>query len=285
MSYDSPLDGERLRANIPSTSRIGRILEVCPSLDSTSLEIARRCKSQTAASLNGLVLTTEEQLTGRGRRGGSWHSPFGGGLWTSAAFQTELGGEDLSLLPVVAGVSVVQAVNKLGGPDVLLKWPNDLFGRGRKLGGILLEIHPCADKGSLAVLGIGINTHLSPQDFPSPLTEKATSLQIEAEATSRETLSRNDLLPEIIRALNKNLDAAEAGETEDLGSAWKKSSLLLGRQVTIVSRNKTYSGRVIDLPLPPAIVLEISPAKLVSLKGEWSHITRIEGITGLDQES
>lgn len=128
-------------------------VEVLPSIDSTSTELMRRAR----AGLNRPeLLVAEVQTAGRGRLGKSWHSEPGQSLTFSLA--VPMAPSDWSGLSLVVGVSVAEAL----GADVKLKWPNDLWYQGRKLGGILVETAVPAGgqqggRERVAVIGIGIN--------------------------------------------------------------------------------------------------------------------------------
>ena len=126
------------------------------------------------------------QSSGRGRRGHSWHSPGGVGLYMSIL----LLGRQSPLVTLMAGVAVAEAVAHRSGVAVELKWPNDvvvpasrtppgIVGPSRKVAGILAERLPRAvDEG--VVMGIGINVGRA--DYPAELGGRATSLEAEARA-------------------------------------------------------------------------------------------------------
>jgi BirA family biotin operon repressor/biotin-[acetyl-CoA-carboxylase] ligase len=87
-------------------------------------------------------------------------------------------------LSLVAGVAVARALEKVGAGEAALKWPNDILLRGRKLGGILVELVSGAPHA--AVIGIGINRRL-PAALPPDVRTTAAALD-EACAVSGETL-------------------------------------------------------------------------------------------------
>ncbi|NDY43294.1 biotin--[acetyl-CoA-carboxylase] ligase, partial [Dissulfurirhabdus thermomarina] len=121
------------------------------------------------------------QDRGRGRRGRSWCSPPGHGLYLSVLVPRP---EPAAWLPLVAGLAAAEAVETAAGragadpPLVRLKWPNDLYCRGRKIGGILCE---AADR-DLWVVGIGINCTTPEAIFPPEVRGRAASI---ASATGR----------------------------------------------------------------------------------------------------
>ena len=125
-----------------------------PSTNDVARELAE------AGAPSGSIVLCREQTAGRGRRGRTWSSPPGAGLYLSMLFR--LGGERGDPAPplatVVAGVDVARELNRrFPGLDVALKWPNDLMAREGKLGGILAETGGGGEAGGRLVVGVGIN--------------------------------------------------------------------------------------------------------------------------------
>lgn len=133
-------------------------VEVVPSLDSTNAELLRRARS---AGGPVTLLAAVEQTAGRGRAGRRWVTLPGASLAFSLGLA--LKPTDWSGLSLVVGVALAQALP----PGVRLKWPNDLWWQGRKLGGILIET-AIAPHGRYAVIGVGLNlaTPALPPDAP-----------------------------------------------------------------------------------------------------------------------
>jgi BirA family transcriptional regulator, biotin operon repressor / biotin---[acetyl-CoA-carboxylase] ligase len=96
----------------------------------------------------GSIVLADHQTAGRGRHDRRWEAPPGTALLVSFVLAPS------RLLSLAAGVAAAEAC----GPRVRLKWPNDLLLDGRKLGGILVEVH-----GAKAVVGIGINLTWAPE--------------------------------------------------------------------------------------------------------------------------
>ena len=129
----------------------GFTVEVLPSIDSTNSELMRRAR---AGLMEPVLLAADEQTAGRGRLGKGWHSKVGQSLTFSLALP--LSPADWSGLSLAVGVSLAESLH----PDVMLKWPNDLWLQQRKLGGILVETAGTGDsaaKHRLVVIGVGIN--------------------------------------------------------------------------------------------------------------------------------
>ncbi len=129
-----------------------RVLERCASTNAVLL--AERLRQP-------VLLATNAQTAGRGRRGRRWHSPPGYGALFSLGVPLARPVRELGGLSIVAGVAAVRALRALGAADAALKWPNDLLLHGAKLGGILVQTR-AQGAGSAAVIGIGINWRKAP---------------------------------------------------------------------------------------------------------------------------
>lgn len=118
----------------------------------------------------GTVVTASEQTAGRGRQGRSWSAPAGKALLCSAILAPL--DERHGLLPLSVPLAVCEAAEALGAGACQVKWPNDVWVEGRKLAGILIEARP----PDWAVIGIGLNLTIEPEEFPPELRATATSV-------------------------------------------------------------------------------------------------------------
>jgi BirA family transcriptional regulator, biotin operon repressor / biotin---[acetyl-CoA-carboxylase] ligase len=129
-------------------SLAGFTVEILPEIDSTNSELLRRAR---AGRTEPTLLVAEQQSAGRGRMGRTWHAAPGQGLTFSIG---------LPLAPAAwDGLSLAVGVSLAGSlhADIQLKWPNDLWWRGHKLGGVLIETVGMAAAQRYAVLGVGLN--------------------------------------------------------------------------------------------------------------------------------
>ncbi len=129
----------------------GFTVEVVPELDSTNSELMRRARSGRAEPV---LLVAQRQTAGRGRLGRSWHGDAGGALTFSLGLS--LAPADWSGLSLAVGVALAESLH----PEIRLKWPNDLWLHGRKLGGILIETAATAGETGgprYCVIGAGLN--------------------------------------------------------------------------------------------------------------------------------
>lgn len=155
--------------------------------DSTN---ARARELVEAGAPGGTVVTAAEQTDGRGRQGRSWTAPPGKALLYSAVLRPL--DQRYLLLPLAVPIAVCEAAEELEpGIECEIKWPNDIWLEGRKLAGVLIEAKtPGQDSaragrpgpGSIqphdgwAVIGVGLNLTIEPEEFPPDLRETAVSL-------------------------------------------------------------------------------------------------------------
>jgi len=155
----------------PELGRPRLHLRVTDSTNTRARELAA------AGAPHGTLVTAGEQLAGRGRQGRGWAAPAGRALLASLVVRPPR-----ALLSLTAGVAVAE----IAGPGALVKWPNDVLIDGRKVAGILVEGRP---QEEWAVLGIGLNVALEPDDFAPELRGSAGTLGL-APAAIEPTLAR-----------------------------------------------------------------------------------------------
>src|SRR5216684_4549287 len=156
--------------------RIGWRIHYFDEIDSTQ-EFARELAASGAAE--GTVVIAERQSAGRGRMGRTWHSPAGVNLYTTIVLRPPISLAEVSRLSLVAGVAAAEALERDAPGIVALKWPNDVWLRGRKTGGIIAEaVSDSHQQLSCVLLGIGININLTADEIPPELRDKATSLRV-----------------------------------------------------------------------------------------------------------
>ncbi len=232
------------------------------------------------------VVVADEQTAGRGRLDRTWQSRSGETLVASlvaavpARMLVELGGGWLTSACGLACLDGLRAVLRQSGldstvesPDIEssglslvlgLKWPNDLFCGGKKLGGILCELVPGAlapngEDFACVVLGIGINLLTPAERLP---LATATSLAVElgpaAGALPAFAYLREDLLTSIARGLGQllgELVAHPAKTTEALLLRLREESCTLGKRVEVnCGGDRRVTGVALDI-LPDTALL------------------------------
>jgi len=164
---------------------------------------------------HGTVVVADEQTSGRGRRGATWVSPPGAGLYLS--FVARPSTTNLSLLTLAAGVGVREGVQAITGLAADLKWPNDLIVGRRKLAGILAEGIAIGTPGQSVIIGAGINVRRAA--YPPDVAARATSLEDEV----GRAFDRRELLDGVVTSLAGRLAQLD-GDRGDILQAWRAMS-------------------------------------------------------------
>lgn len=224
------------------------------STDSTN-RIAKELGHDGAVHGSGVV--TDTQTAGRGRLGRVWHSPPGRNLYCSYVVRPDIDVQDYPKLAMVAGVAAARCVQERFSIAVGLKWPNDLYIRTRKCGGILCE-SSLTSATSFAVIGIGINCNLRDSEIPEELKGRATSLLIEGGGTTDTQQLFVDLREHL-------LDAVEA--FEQLGfsyilTQWNRFDAFRGTPMTWVREDgKALEGVSLGPDLDGSLVVQDKDGK------------------------
>lgn len=168
----------------------------------------------------GTVIIADAQTAGRGRRGRTWFSPPGAGLYVSvilAPSRSSAAERAVSLLTIAAGVALAEAVEHVSGLAPSIKWPNDLIVERRKLAGILAEgvAQPAATGLRAVVLGYGINVGAAA--FPPDLADRVTSLDTEL----GRSVDRAMLCAESLATLTERYHDLIAGRFDAILDAWR----------------------------------------------------------------
>lgn len=231
---DLPLAAEVL-AGLAGDSFPYRV-EYLPEVSSTN-DVAR--DRGRAGEPEGLVVVAERQLAGRGRRGRSWDSPPGVGLWFSLLLRPPLLPREVSLLGLLAAVAGRTAVEEACGASLLIKWPNDLvLAEERKVAGVLVEMEGDLDQVHHVVVGVGINVGQAVEDFPPELREQAASVRLAA----GRPVSRVTLFQEYLRAFAALYRGAITAGFDTVLEEARRHSATLGRSVWVVESRGAWRG-------------------------------------------
>jgi BirA family biotin operon repressor/biotin-[acetyl-CoA-carboxylase] ligase len=236
------------------------LLDVCASTNTLLLERAR------AGAPSGLVIACELQSAGRGRRGNSWKSGLGGRLTFSLLWRFAQGAAGLSGLSLAAGVAAARALASVGVADVQLKWPNDLLHAGRKLGGILIELHGDGQGPTAAVIGIGLNVRLH-----ATLRDTIAQAVTDVASITGQVPQRNRLLAAVLVELAQVLDLFAARGFAPLRQEWMARHAHQGKTVTLSSgEGKAATGRAAGVAEDGALLLETARGLERFVSGELS---------------
>lgn len=208
-------------------------------IDSTNrvaMELGERGEAE------GAVVLAEEQTAGRGRAGRTWHSERGAGIYMTLLLRPRLAPVEAPLLTMMAGVVAHAAIEAQTGLRVDLKWPNDLLIGGKKVGGILTEMHAEPSLVRFVIVGLGIN--VNQVKFPGELGSTATSLR----AASGVPQLRAELLVRLLREFETDYNQflREGGQRVTERFA-RVSSYANGKRVQVSSGTGWYAGTTAGL--------------------------------------
>jgi BirA family biotin operon repressor/biotin-[acetyl-CoA-carboxylase] ligase len=198
----------------------------------------------------GTVVIAESQLNGRGRIGRAWVSPPGG-IYLSIILRPNIKPSEALRFPLITGVGVVQAIEKVTKIKPRLKWPNDILLQGKKVGGILTELSAEVDRLNYIVIGIGINANNPKSLFPEELQGIATSLTEEC----GEQISRVKLVQAILVELEALYEDLKISGFQPIREKWKGLSDIIGSRVRISSGGEEVEGEAIDIDQDGALIL------------------------------
>ncbi len=215
-------------------------LNLLDSVDSTNRWLSEHVQRlSTDTPFNGHSCFTEEQTSGRGRRGRVWKSVAGGDITFSMAWapaQVDLGGA----LTLVAAVSLVTTIERFAGVDLSIKWPNDIYYRDRKLVGILAE----ATSGSgrtparpFVIIGCGVNVSK---------TAGTDAVRIGL-MDIIDSVDRNRLAANLLRDLAANMRRFDKEGFAGFIDQYSERDYLLGRRIVIHESRRKWHGQYVGI--------------------------------------
>jgi len=258
----TPPAAETLLAEL-HTRWLGKALRLLAEATST-IDVAKQWIAEGAP--HGAVVIAERQTHGCGREGRVWASPSGG-LWMSLIVHIDA--DKAGRLGMGLAVAAAEAVSAEIGCEVGLKWPNDLFLDGRKVGGVLGQTEATFGGIATAVVSLGLNVNFSVADFPQELKDIA--------ATLRDETGKGWSLPRLtadVLARFEDMWPALAGEdSRPVMDGWRRRDVLLGREVSLEVAGNVLRGRAAGIDERGALVIvtdgieqTISAGEVVSVR-------------------
>ncbi|MCI6888267.1 MAG: biotin--[acetyl-CoA-carboxylase] ligase [Lachnospiraceae bacterium] len=216
------------------TRQAGCSLVFLDEVDSTNNEVKRLAEH---GAPEGTLVVAELQNAGKGRRGRSWVSPRGSGVWMSFLLRPEFEPYHASMLTLVAAMAVEEAIRVTCGLECGIKWPNDLVSDGRKVSGILTEMSTDVDSIQYVVVGIGINANTDA--FPEEIRDTATSLRL----CTGKPVNRAALVAAVMEAWEHYYQQfLETLDFRILKDAYNQRLLNRGREVRVLAPKGAYTG-------------------------------------------
>jgi BirA family biotin operon repressor/biotin-[acetyl-CoA-carboxylase] ligase len=203
------------------------------------------------------IVFAEIQRAGRGRRGRSWLAPFGSGLTFSIAWSYPDVPAELSALSLAIGVTVADTLRDEGAHDAMLKWPNDVVWRNRKLGGLLIQLKLEAGGAASVVVGLGLNLALPGDARASLALPDATPVADLREALGGRVPGRNALAGRLAAAMCAGLERFGRGGFAPFAARWQELDSLSGAMVRVTQSAGSVEGRALGADRDGALRVEV----------------------------
>ena len=260
---------------------IKNLRESCPwqdsllwfdSIDSTNTR-ARELARQGAP--HGTVLIADHQTGGRGRRGRSFHSPAGSGIYMSVILRPHCAPQQIMHLTCAAAVAMCDAVASAVGFRPGIKWTNDLVCGKRKIAGVLTELG-FDNRGNVdfAVIGIGINCCQQEADFPADIRSIAGSLT----SISGQSIDRAVVAAAMMDALYRMDTELLTGKAHIL-NRYRKDCITLGKEISLVRGEEIRHGTALDIDDAGALIVRFPDGTAeavnsgeVSVRGMYGYV-------------
>ena len=233
------------------TSFIGRKIEYFSFTESTNDDAFEFINNNEAD--DGMLIITDNQTNGRGRRNNKWLSSPGNNL-TFSLILKKPNDYDLGLFSILSGVSIVKGIQKFTNINCTLKWPNDIILNNKKIGGILIETK---SNSLYFIIGIGLN--VNQQEIPPEIETIASSLRIE----KNNPIQREPLLAFILNEFENLYDYEPIKWIEE----WKKYCNHINKQVSFNHNNEIINGLFIDINNDGNAIINIEKQHIIISSG------------------
>ena len=196
---------------------------------------------------SGTFVVADQQTAGKGRRGRSWDSLPGTGIYMTLMLKPDINPNHASMLTLVTAMAVANAMHRVTGAEALIKWPNDIVINGKKICGILTEMSAQFDYINHIVIGIGKRVH------------------------------RADLIEAFLEEFERLY--AIYLQTEDLSALQEEYDQLLvnrGRQVRVLDPKEPFEGKAMGITKKGELIVDTWESRKMVSSGEVS----VRGIYG-----
>lgn len=206
-------------------------VEVYPELPSTNRMAKEQMMQQ---DIQEVVILSEHQTEGRGRKGRGFFSPPQTGLYMSVLLRPRISIQDATLLTAAAAVAVAETLEQVSGKKTQIKWVNDIFQDGKKVAGILTEAGMSIENSHVeyAILGIGVNVFTPEKGFP-PELEQAGAVFSSCEQKGG---IRGRIAAEII---NRLVPLSQSLQDRSFLEEYRRRSMVLGQKITVLDGHET----------------------------------------------
>lgn len=228
---------------------------------------------QSRGDCHGTVIVAEKQNAGRGRQGRQWFSLRGKGLFfTIILTSKQFSNKYIPLLSFISALSIYETLKEFGCGNVDIKWPNDLLLDGKKISGILGEMKTGASGIERIALGMSVNLAHTKEDFPSDLTDSATSILL----SSGDEPDEEEVLHHLLTQHNHWLNTLNGGGAKALIEAVeKRSTWAYGKEISFISsKGEEKSGITRGFHLSGSLKVELPSGEKVLIHAGDVHLKK-----------
>jgi BirA family biotin operon repressor/biotin-[acetyl-CoA-carboxylase] ligase len=240
------LDKAKILERIGSPVKSNLNLSVIQSIDSTNDYL----KKQSCLPNQLAVCLAEIQNAGRGRSGNQWSSTPYRNLIMSVSWRFEDWPKKLSGLSLTLGIAAAQCLRDMTDLPVQIKWPNDLYIDGAKIGGILVDVSGEAGGHCELIVGIGVNFFQQDKDIVDADYPIADLHQFGV------SLDRNEFISALITGWYQVLCEFEDKDLSHYLKQWRALSMFDGKTVQVVLPKERYVGTVQGVDDRGALLVE-----------------------------
>ena len=246
---------------------------VCfPSIGSTNDHLRALAK---VGAPHGTAVLADHQTGGHGRRGRSFHSPEGVGVYLSLLLRPNCPAQELMHLTCAVAVAMCDAVEASAGFRPGIKWTNDLVFGQRKLGGILTEIgFNAVGNVDWVIIGVGINCRQQITDFPLEIRDMAGSLSV---VTGRD-IDREKVAAAMLESLWA-MDGMLLTHRREILAQYRRDCITVNRDVVLVRGDEKRYGHAIDVDDQGALVVRFADGSCeavnsgeISVRGMYGYV-------------
>ncbi|WP_336516093.1 biotin--[acetyl-CoA-carboxylase] ligase [Pollutibacter soli] len=202
---------------------IGKPFIELPRVDSTNIYAMQQAHARLATP--GTVYFAHEQTSGKGQRNRKWTSEPGKNLMMSAVINAPFSDPGKQfLLSCATALACYDFFKIFAGDETAIKWPNDIYWRDRKAGGILIENIIRNSLWDMAVIGIGIN--INQASFDPELRNPVSLLQITGKIFNTVELAHS-----LCSELSNRVNQLNMGNTDELNAEYNQILFKRGQQI------------------------------------------------------
>lgn len=226
--------------------------------DSSSTQLDAKNGIEQEHATPALYLASSQRAA-KGRYGRPFYTSNRGGIYMSLLLSPNVSFQEFKPYTILVAAAIVKTIREILQIPVKIKWVNDIYLGDKKIAGVLTEAISSMEAQTVTqvIIGVGINFHLPA--FPEELEKKAGNL-----FEDTPTLSRQELIIAIWKTFSETSE-------DELMAIYKEHSLVLGRQVSFVRQDKTYTGIATEITDTGHLVVQLENGKTKTLSsGEIS---------------